>query len=612
MSYLEHLDVNMPGPDVVAKYQNRNFISISPNDLIKKIDQEGNTIVHLMAKNLDQNAFETIRDIERELGRGSTITRSDVINARNNKGDTPLHVAMKAISEKNGEGDQANYDFISLLVNSFNARTDIPDSQGRVVRQTNVNHPSSSINNNLKSLESFGSSNHSTVSSVNSQHDLELAARLASLTSHQKGGAKKNRAHDNYKDNDFVAKNKSKLYEERNSFSRNKYNVNKNKYNVNKQVANDRPSHEKVKRNEEIRAKEKELRTKEERVRNARLLGGYDNKKLRDAEKRLKEQRLKLINSNKNAFAKKYLKQETDDSDIRYNDTEIFNDFSRKSLDDIDYFDDDSDDEKYTMKRNKIYDEEYQGDFGDEDDEDFQSRIEDTYNDDYDDFDENDDVDIEEYEDYVTQSRNTSYLDFDNDDLDDIIDEDSAEFDNMFRVNNSRLKEEDWFDDENIDWDEDYDMNEQSRPRQKTASDEIYDSFLKKIMDMLEVDEQTARLYRAALKVHLEEAKPELKGRANDSAKVKEMEKFFTNKKKLTDSLAKIDIEGIKKKLQERRAEIEARRAERAKNPKKKQRRGNKNRETSNTNSKPAQSRNSLRSKSGYLDSEDIVLSSEY
>jgi hypothetical protein len=62
-----------------------------------------------------------------------------------------------------------------------------------------------------------------------------------------------------------------------------------------------------------------------------------------------------------------------------------------------------------------------------------------------------------------------------------------------------------------------------------------YNEILKKIMELLDLDEETARMYRSVIKLYLEEKNPELKGPTNDALKIKEMEKIVENKKKLKD-----------------------------------------------------------------------------
>lgn len=83
--------------------------------------------------------------------------------------------------------------------------------------------------------------------------------------------------------------------------------------------------------------------------------------------------------------------------------------------------------------------------------------------------------------------------------------------------------------------------------------DEIYRSFVQKIMELLGVDEETAKFYRSAIKVHIENTNPELRKRENDALKVKEMESIFENKEKLRETVDNIDMDNIKHHISKRK-----------------------------------------------------------
>lgn len=128
----------------------------------------------------------------------------------------------------------------------------------------------------------------------------------------------------------------------------------------------------------------------------------------------------------------------------------------------------------------------------------------------------------------------------------------------------------------------------QERVRDEKA-DEIYRSFVKKIMDLLGVDEETARFYRWALKINLIKANPELK--RDEALKLSEMEKFFENKEKLQAILDKIDMDAIKKYRDELREAAERRRKERRRLRKERRRlrRERRQRQTEETTEKPSE-----------------------
>lgn len=152
-------------------------------------------------------------------------------------------------------------------------------------------------------------------------------------------------------------------------------------------------------------------------------------------------------------------------------------------------------------------------------------------------------------------------------------------------------------------------ISEMGRPR-NTEVDEIYRSFVTKIMDLLGVDEQTAKDYRTVIKVKIEMENPELRKRINDPLKVKEMETFFVNKKKLKSLIDSIDMDEIKKYMAERKKESEKRRQEResekSEKPKKKntKKKGKKETEKKDKASRVVDN--------GYLQSDEIIFSPEY
>jgi len=56
-------------------------------------------------------------------------------------------------------------------------------------------------------------------------------------------------------------------------------------------------------------------------------------------------------------------------------------------------------------------------------------------------------------------------------------------------------------------------------------------------MELLDVDEDTAKIYRLALKIDVRNKNPELKKRENDALQVQEIEKITETKGKLKKSV---------------------------------------------------------------------------
>lgn len=113
-----------PKVDLINLYSNRDFGSISKNNLNTTVDFNGNTIVHIMAENLDKTGFEALRNIN------SNLFGPDVINKRNKNNQTPIHLAMDRIHDNNNKD---GYDFISYMIDTLGANPDVPDNNNRVI-----------------------------------------------------------------------------------------------------------------------------------------------------------------------------------------------------------------------------------------------------------------------------------------------------------------------------------------------------------------------------------------------------------------------------------------------------------------------------------------------
>jgi len=148
-------------------------------------------------------------------------------------------------------------------------------------------------------------------------------------------------------------------------------------------------------------------------------------------------------------------------------------------------------------------------------------------------------------------------------------------------------------------------------------------------MDFLDVDEETAKDYRSALKINLENSNPELKKRINDSLKIKEMEQYFESKDKLKAALKKIDMDEIHKIMSERKEFSEHRREEAKKRQSEKKkvrhekRKSDTSSETPNSSptsatspetpkTKTVRAKKSKTAENGYLKSDEIIFSSDY
>ena len=145
-------------------------------------------------------------------------------------------------------------------------------------------------------------------------------------------------------------------------------------------------------------------------------------------------------------------------------------------------------------------------------------------------------------------------------------------------------------------------------------ADEKYRAFVKTIMDLLNVDEDTARLYRSAIKITIERKNPEL--RKDELLKIKEMENIFESESSLKATLKKIDIDEIKKHMAMQKQKSEERRKEfgqsTTENKKPVSTKKNDDAETPKDKKKKQKRVNAARvASNGYLVSSEFILSSE-
>lgn len=106
----------------------------------------------------------------------------------------------------------------------------------------------------------------------------------------------------------------------------------------------------------------------------------------------------------------------------------------------------------------------------------------------------------------------------------------------------------------------------QSRIRFQPETIDAYNRILTRIMEIMGVDEATAKLYRSALKWKVGEKNPELRKKENDALKVKEIEKILEKEKDAKKIMKEIDLDAIKKIMEEQRLKSEEFRKQRDSN----------------------------------------------
>lgn len=472
--------------DFLTAYALRNFNVLAHSDLSRGVDDNDDTIIHLLAKNLDKDGLDQIIKIN-----PGAITNT-VLNKQNKNNETPLHCALDAIKKN----QQSNQEFVDYLI-ELGANPNIPDKNHRVIIDVN-NQSVDERANKINDLNDLVKQNIGLLMGEGkSVSDIDFIRKITDMYK-QSGGYHGERkiksSYDDMKYDSFVAVYKNDLMHDMNN----------------------------------------QEKMKKEKMRNMQLFGGYTGGSrfddTDDSDDMMESEDLRLTTEVENNY------RDSEDGAFDEDSDEDFNDFRLTT------------DETFAVDLTSV-------------------------NDDIDDIDDIDGV---------------------SDDLH--IDEVSSSDDNYRNIwtSNERVTDS---------------ISEMGRPR-NTEVDEIYRSFVTKIMDLLGVDEQTAKDYRTVIKVKIEMENPELRKRINDPLKVKEMETFFVNKKKLKSLIDSIDMDEIKKYMAERKKESEKRRQEResekSEKPKKKntKKKGKKETEKKDKASRVVDN--------GYLQSDEIIFSPEY
>ena len=535
--------------DPMEYYLRKDYQNLAFSNLKKPINMEGDTIIHLLAKNLDKASFELISQYNPEA------LTYDVINMPNKKSILPIHYALETI-QQNQETEQ---DFITYMINKLDANPDIPDATGRIIVSNNskenkqsiynmegkINDLNNIIINNIKNLTKLTEMNTNQISKTlantngsniplqnnniefikditNYYVDLKtMKNKQNSKASSQIGGYMGRRKIKSYFSDDFnESANDSFVIKNKNEHLSN-YDKYKSKMygGLNLEEKDD------------LKMEENKLKFEEEKIRNERLIGGKDNAEMREKEREYREKREKITNKLNQLFGG------------NFNDTR--EDYFRNLHDKME-----------KEKENK------------------REEIREAY---------------EKERKYRETGKENVYVGGNNWDNENQYGGkksikrftekwESDDFDDLFTVQNKNDRDQDKYNGKSkSDSDDEYsdeaildrrqtsryqDMySSQERPRD-TKVDDIYRSFVQKIMDLLGVDEATAKFYRSVIKLNIENNNPELKKRENDALKVKEMESIFENKKKLQSTLDKIDIESIKKHMSQKKEESEKRREE--------------------------------------------------
>ena len=603
---------NSKQDDLLAAYARKDYDTLAKANLKQPVNNDGDTIAHILAKKLDRAGFELI------IYKNNNINpfTYDIINKPNKKSQLPIHLALETIQQN----QQMGQDFIDYMINILHANPEIPDAKNRIIvgnknSQQKVFYESGDkieelnniVINNIKNLTKLAetgivglvpyantksttglSANTGNSGIIDFINDLTKQYTGSSTMSKQTGGYNGSRKIKNYisddlsdtgDNNSFVTKNKNTMLNNRTTI----WNANDRNTTTNRIIHDNIVVNEsilpmvggEIERKNKLRNTEALLRLEEEKIRNARLIGGNDNNESRQEERRIRNEREALIRNNEELFGRngEFNRNNAMEKNNKWNSDwtiggAMDDDFS---IDDETDYDDQLGGKRGRKKgsKNAVSKVSKKSKSGNDrgistkntkkskpvrgtknnrnnkprrftenwDTDDFDLTISDddigSYNGNSND---NDQTDTKKSgSNKQSKSANDrSKLNNDDDELEIINSRQMFDYPDMF--------------------------SSQDRPR--TEADDMYSSFVQKIMDLLGVDLETAKFYRSAIKINIENSNPELKKRVNDNLKIKEMESIFENKKKLQSTLDKIDIEDIKKYMSQKKEEGESRKKE--------------------------------------------------
>lgn len=618
------------GNDPLVLYQSKDFKSLANKGLLTKpIDNKGNTIIHRMAEKLDWSGLEQLRQYN------PNALTYEVMNTQNINLQTPLHVVAETKSIQ--IDDTSVQDFINYLINELKVNPKIPDIYNQIIEPnekvmmeeeekiigsdypTNLEKLNDRVKKNIADM--IGMTQGKKPVSIMEQKSNEKivenllnnysgsAQKVDSLTGGSYFGKRRiqpnhtNNIDDllaNSKKNSFVANSKNRIMRDYDNMSRDIFRLNHDggenddiihsRYNLHNSYLNrlrgggggnnnnNNETTEQNDKNIDFEDEETKLVYQQERVRNKRLIEG-DNDRLRNKENNLRNQFDQLVGGKSKSSRQRAKNQSINNENNQSGMRHFIEEWHTEDLENL--FKKDPRNKGRTRAvsyKNKNTRSNIPHDKFDDGE---QSRVPSRSNIRYDIFDEED----KEEEDIISRRKTHDYPD-------------------MFTTSSDA-------------------MDRPRLPRDK-ETDDLYRSLIQKIMDNLDVDEQTARDYRTFLKVYLEKIKPELRGRENDPTKVKELDQIVSDKKKLKSTMDKINIEEIKEDIAERRREGEKRKEERMKQREQRETRprgkqfnaDSEDTDDTKTKGKKKTKSSATRGKkvveSGFLQSDEILFSSDY
>lgn len=121
---------------ILDLYRKGDYLNLSKLNLATPIDADENTIIHIIATNLDMTALENLAKYNEKF------ISSGIINKPNKNSDTPLHLALNSL-EKHKSDDHS---IITYMIKKLHADPTLPNDNDVIVDSMTTETPFSSEN----------------------------------------------------------------------------------------------------------------------------------------------------------------------------------------------------------------------------------------------------------------------------------------------------------------------------------------------------------------------------------------------------------------------------------------------------------------------------------
>lgn len=166
-------NISSDGIQILDAYRKGDLKKLSQCDLSTVVDSNGNTIIHIIATNLDKEAFEKLINLN------NRCISTTMINKPNNQSDCPLHKALESLNDSNSD----DHSIISYMITKLKADPNKPNKENLiVVKEMDVTSDSDSESYVSRRLDSNKNKSNSTQVKQNTLSESQKKDFIRKLT----------------------------------------------------------------------------------------------------------------------------------------------------------------------------------------------------------------------------------------------------------------------------------------------------------------------------------------------------------------------------------------------------------------------------------------------